>query len=146
MRFLDTNVLIRYLTRDDEDKAERALTVLLNVEGGGESVATSPMVIFETVFVLEKGYNTARETIRERMEALISLRGLRLHNKHIYLRALNIYVEHPISFADAYNAAFMRANRIAEIYTWDTDFDRLDGIRRVEPGANITTKRTARGV
>jgi predicted nucleic acid-binding protein len=134
LRFLDTNVLIRYLTGDDPQKAERAYTLLLSVERGGELVATSPMVIFETVFVLEKTYGTPRATIRERLQSVILSRGLRLANKTLYLSALDLYVQNNISFADAYNAAYMRSRRLEEIYTWDTDFDAIEGIARVEPG------------
>ena len=64
LRFLDTNILLRYLTRDDEAKARRALALMIRVERGEEQVVTSPMVIFETVFTLEKSYRIARSTIK----------------------------------------------------------------------------------
>jgi len=133
LRFLDTNVLIRYLTGDDPQKAERAYALLLSVERGDEPVATSPMVMFETVFVLEKIYGTSRAIIRERLRSVILSRGLRLANKKIYLSALDLYAQINVSFADAYNVAFMRSRSLSEIYTWDSDFDRLPGIVRVEP-------------
>ena len=41
-RFLDTNVILRYLTRDDEVKAQAALRLLLRAERGEERLATSP--------------------------------------------------------------------------------------------------------
>jgi len=135
LRFLDTNILIRLLTRDDEEKANRALTLLLRVEQGQEIVETSSMVIFETIFLLEKSYGTARTKIREDMNDLLALRGFRLASKRIYNDALDLYVNKNISFADAYNAAFMQSRRIREIYSWDRDFDRLEGITRVEPAA-----------
>lgn len=39
----------------------------------------------------------------------------------------------PIDFIDAYNAAVMQARGLQTIYSYDTDFDRLSGIRRLEP-------------
>ncbi len=48
-RLLDTNVLIRYFTRDDPAKGERALALLLRVEQGQAKLATTATVIFETV-------------------------------------------------------------------------------------------------
>ena len=134
-RFLDTNVLIRLLTRDDEQKAQRAHSLLLRVEQDQETVETSPMVIFEVVFILEKSYRIPKETIREDINDLLSLRGMKVADKMLYRHALDLYVEKNISFADAYNAQLMRSRRIAEIYSWDTDFDRLEGIMRVEPVA-----------
>ena len=111
--------------------------MLLRVERGEERVTTSPMVVFETVFILEKSYGTPRAIINERMQALISMRGLRLTNKRLYYQALDTYASTKISFADAYNAAFMRTSGLSEIYSWDFDFDRLEGISRVEPEATV---------
>ncbi len=51
--FLDTNILLRFLTRDDEQKAQQALDLLLRIERGEEKVITSPLVIFETIFIYE---------------------------------------------------------------------------------------------
>lgn len=133
-RFLDTNILLRYLTRDDETKAEQALALLLRIEQNEEKAVTSPMVIFETVFTLQRFYQISRERIGKLVLPIVDLRGLQLANKHIYHRAFELYISHNVSFADAYNAAHMQARQLTEIYSWDRDFDRIPGITRVEPG------------
>ncbi len=133
MRFLDTNVILRYLTRDDEDKAGRALALMLRLERGDERVATSPMVIFEVVFTLEKSYGVPRAAIRERVGDIVSFRGVSLPRKDIFRDALDLYASTSLSFADAFNAAFARRYGVAEIYSWDRDFDRVAGLTRVEP-------------
>ena len=136
MRFLDTNVLVRYLTGDDPEKAKASFALLLRVERGEEAVMTSDIVIAETVYVLQsRTYGMPRERIRDLMEPIIESRGLRLPRKSLYARAFDLYCNNRISFADAYNAAFMQAHNITEVYSYDTDFDRVDGIRRVEPEA-----------
>ncbi len=132
-RFLDTNVLLRYLLGDDKEKAQRAFGLLRRVELGQEKVATSPMVVFETVFTLQKRYRVPRERIRESLRDIISLRGLELPNKSLYVKTLDLYASHNISFTDAFNAAYMASRGITEIYSWDPDFDRLPGIARLEP-------------
>ena len=132
-RFVDTNIFLRYLTRDDEQKAEQALALLRRVERGEEKIATSVMVIFETVFTLQHSYGVAREQTRQLLSDILSLRGLRVPGKSVLLRALDLYSNTNISFADAYNAAFMEASAVSEIYSWDTDFDKLPGITRLEP-------------
>lgn len=134
-RFLDTNVLLRYFTRDDEAKASRALALLTRIERGEERVATSHAVIFETVYTLQRFYNVPRERIRALIAPLIALRGLQLSDKAVYEPAFDLYVARNISFADAYNAAYLRAAGLSEIYSWDTDFDKIDGLTRVEPAA-----------
>ncbi|MCL5075740.1 MAG: PIN domain-containing protein [Chloroflexi bacterium] len=132
-RFLDTNVLLRYFTRDDEEKARRALALLTRVERGEEKVVTSPLVIFETVFTLQHRYQAPRSQIRGLVLDIISLRGLQLPGKDLYHRAFELYVDRNLSFADAYNVAYMERKKVPGIYSWDTDFDRLEGISRCEP-------------
>ncbi len=133
IRFLDTNILLRYLTRDDDHKARRAFDLLIRVEQGEEKVITSSLVIFETVFTLQSFYKLPRLQIKELIVPIISLRGLHLPGKNTYYRAFDLYVTQNISFADAYNAAYMLAEQVSDIYSWDTDFDKIEGITRLEP-------------
>ena len=133
MRFLDTNLLIRYFTRDDEKKAQRVLKLLKRVERGEEKVITSPLVLFEIVFTLQSFYKVPREKIKELLSPILELRGLKLPNKEIYRSALDIYAKKNLSFADAFNAAFAIKKGIKEIYSYDEDFDKIEGIRRVVP-------------
>ena len=133
LRFVDTNILLRYLVRDDENRGKQALALLRRVEQGKEKVATSSMVVFETVFTLEKRYRFPREQIKQAMLDILSLRGLELPNKGLYETVFDLYVGHNISFADAFNAAYMASREMVEIYSWDADFDKLPGVTRVEP-------------
>ncbi len=61
VRFIDTSVLLRLLLRDNEEKAERALMLLLSVERGEARLATSHLVIFETIFTLQR-HNVVTES------------------------------------------------------------------------------------
>ena len=136
MRFLDINVLVRYLTNDDHEKAKASFALLLRVERGEEAVVTSDIVIAEAVFVLQsKTYGMTRERIRDLIEPIIESRGLRLPNKSMYARAFDLYCVNKMGFADAFNVAYMEARGIHEVYSYDTDFDRLPRIKRVEPKA-----------
>lgn len=132
-RFLDTNVLLRYLTGDDAPKAQRALDLLRRVERGEERIETSALVVFETIFTLQHQYSVSRAQIRDMMSDIISLRGLTLAGKAGFRRALDLYASSNLSFADAYNVTYIEQRALAEIYSWDTDFDRVAGIGRVEP-------------
>jgi uncharacterized protein len=137
-RFLDTNILRRYLTRDDEAKAQKALALLQRVDSGEERVETSLIVIFEVVFTLERFYKVPREQIHELVTPIIALRGLRLASKGLIEQSLDHYARagRQVSFADIYNAKFAQSRGIDEIYSWDHDFDEIDGITRVEPNGD----------
>ncbi len=132
-RFLDTNILLRYFTGSDPEMAEAAQRLLAAIERGEEKVVTSALVVFETVFTLQRTYGVPREKVRTMVGDIISLPGIQFAEKQLCVEALGVFVERNISFADAYTAAHMNARGIAEIYSWETDFDRIPGVVRVVP-------------
>ncbi len=134
-RFLDTNILLRYLTGDDPAKAVASLRLLSRLEQGVETVVTTDVVIAETVFSLQsrRRYGLSKARIRELVEPIIAVPGLKLPRKGLYARAFDLYCQKNINFADAYNAAYMESAGLTEVYSYDSDFDRIEGIVRVEP-------------
>lgn len=131
-RFLDTNILLRYLTRDDERKAQAALALLQRIERGEERVVTSQAVIFETVFTLQRFYKVPRPEIVALVLPIVMLRGLQVPNKPLYRETFDLYMARQISLPDAWNAVLMRSQGLTEIYSWDTDFDELSWLTRIE--------------
>ncbi len=132
-RFLDTNILLRYLTRDDEQKAQRSLALLMKVERGEEKVETNLIVVFETIYALQRLYRVPRDVIKELLLNVIRLRGVHLPGKNLCYQALDLYVSKNISFADAYHVAYMNSRGLNEIYSCDTDFDKIAEVIRMEP-------------
>jgi predicted nucleic acid-binding protein len=133
MRFLDTNILLRYFTRDDEEKARKALALLQRIEKGEEKVETSLPVIFETIFTLKKQYKMPLPQIKKLLLPILRSRGLRLPSKTLCITALDLFVERNISYADAFNAVYMQSKGMTEVFSWDKDFDHIEGITRIEP-------------
>jgi len=133
--YLDTNVIIRYLTRDDPAQAGRASLFLQQVEAATTTVTTSEAVIVEVVYVLSSKslYNLPRSDIRFHLTNIISLRGLRLPYKGTYLRALDLYASTNLDFVDALNVAHMERAGIKTIVSFDRDFDRVASVNRREP-------------
>ena len=65
---------------------------------------------------------------------ILTLRALRLPQKRVYLRALDLYASSPfLDFEDALAVAHMEQRGIREVLSYDRDFDRVEGITRVEP-------------
>ena len=133
MRFIDTNIFLRYFTRDDEKKAGEVLKLLKRVERNEEKVLTSPLVIFETIFTLETYYKIERKEIKKLLQPILNLRGLKLDFKDVFESALELYSKKKISFADAFNTCFIRGQQIKEIYSFDEEFDKIEGIKRIIP-------------
>ena len=137
MDFLDTNIILRYLTGDDKAKAEACYELLEQVRQGNKELFTCEAVITEVVYVLSSprlSYQLSRREIRARLSPILFLQGLRIPNKSIYFRALDIYVAHPqLDFEDAIAVAYMERIGVTQIVSYDRDFDRIDGIERIEP-------------
>lgn len=133
MFFLDTNIILRHLVRDDEEKSARSKELLARIERDELKARTSDVVITEAVFVLERTYRVPKQDIRQYVLPIILFRGLILPRKRLYLRIFELYVKKNISFADAYNAALMEKLKISEVASYDPHFDRIEGFRRFEP-------------
>jgi predicted nucleic acid-binding protein len=131
--FLDTNIFLRHLRQDHPDHSPRATAFLTRIEQGEVKVRTSDTVIFETVFTLERSYHQEKAAIRDTVLPLLELPGVVLPGKRRYRKVFSLYLEKNISFADAYHAVLMEHLHLTEIVSFDTDFDRIEGLTRIEP-------------
>jgi uncharacterized protein len=132
---VDTDVLMRLLTGDDLAK-QRAVHALFQQVARGDLILCAPdTVIADAVFVLSSRtlYRRSREEIRTLLRPLLLLPGFKVQNKLLVLRALDIYAGMNIDFGDAMIAAYAERRGQPILYSYDHDFDRVPGVRRLEP-------------
>lgn len=134
MRFVDSNVLIRLFAGEPFDQYQCSVELFREIEGNREVIALNHIVIFETVWVLNRTYKVSMREIRKLILDLLSMPSVRVVQTHLIEEAFDIAIEHNIPFADGYNVVFMRANSLDHVYAWDRHFDRVEGITRLEPG------------
>ncbi len=65
---VDTNVIVRFLVRDDEDQAEAARKRLKQAERERERLFVPLLVVLETIWVLESAYDKSRSEILDSIE------------------------------------------------------------------------------
>lgn len=133
---LDANVVIRHLTRDDPERAERARALFKDVENSRLQVAVLEASVAEIVYVLssKRLYNLPRTQVRQLLAPLLALRGIKLAHKRTQLAALDLYAgRRNLSYVDALMAAHARRAGGADIVSFDADFDALEGVRRRSP-------------
>ena len=135
MQFVDANVFIRFLTRDDPEKAQACFQLFQKAKKREILLTTSESVIAEVVYVLSSNqlYNLPREQIRALLYPLLSVPGLRLTHRNMYLRALDLYAAYPIHMEDALIVAQMERQKVTELYIYDRDFNHLPEVSRLEP-------------
>jgi predicted nucleic acid-binding protein len=131
--FIDSNILLCHFHGDHPEHSPRATALLARIERGELEAQLSDMVIFETVFTLERSYKIPKAQIRDALLPLLALPGIVLPGKRRYIRIFEIYVDFNLPFGDAYIAADMERYGATEIYSFDKQFNRLPGIIRQEP-------------
>ena len=123
---IDTNVLVRYLVRDDAVQAEVAQTLLedLSIEQPG-FVCREVMV--ETVWVLERTYKLTRVDIAAAVEELVTTAGLVVEEADAVAQAAAHYRFGGPDFADLMILAAGERAGARPLYTFDQRLSRLDG-------------------
>jgi len=135
MEFLDTNIFLRYLTRDDPVKAQRCYELFQQIKRKEIRATTSESVLAEVVYVLASRalYNQPRENIRTLLLPIVSLPGLRVPHRRAFLRALDLYAGTSLDFEDALSVAHIERMKLTTIVSYDADFGRVKHIQRREP-------------
>ncbi|MCC6943899.1 MAG: PIN domain-containing protein [Thermomicrobiales bacterium] len=132
--FLDANVFLRYLTQDEPDHFRRSNDLMMRLIAGDVSAIASTSVILEVIFTLHRSYKLPRTEIVAAMSILLSASGIVVEQKPAVMEALHLFAEHSaLSMADCFHVAWMRANGLTEIISFDRGFDRLPDIERIEP-------------
>jgi predicted nucleic-acid-binding protein len=128
---IDTNVLVRHLTGDPAEMAQRA-TRLLAISSPGDLVLVD-LVVAEVVYVLESFYKAPREQVAEAVRSIIGFEAITVVDRETLLRAIEIYEVDRIDFAEAYLVAVAESADLAQIVSFDRSIDRMGTVRRIEP-------------
>ncbi|MGD2091947.1 MAG: PIN domain-containing protein [Candidatus Aminicenantes bacterium] len=131
--FIDTNILLRYLTGDDPEKYEKCRDLFKRALEKKIFLLTSDMVIAELIWTLGSFYKVPKEEIIEKITIIINTPNLKIPNKKLISDILVLFSQKNIDYIDAYNAVFMKHNSCAQIFSYDKDFDRIEDIKRMEP-------------
>ena len=138
MRFLDANPFIyayykprRELSEYERKLKEGAKQIIARISRGEEEVVTTVVHISEVVNILKHGM-----TFEELYEVILGLFGLEnvkilSVSREDYLAAVELSLELKLDPNDALAIQVMHAIGINEIYSFDTDFDRVKGIIRL---------------
>ena len=127
--FVDTNILVRHLTGDPPDLAERATAHL----GTERELLLTDLVAAETVYVLESFYAAPRDQVGEAVRSLIAFDSIVCVDPALLLRAVEVYETDRIDFAEAYLVGCAETTGIGKVASFDRSIDRVNTIERIEP-------------
>lgn len=114
---IDTNVLVRFLTRDDEGQARLARATFQN-----RTIWLTKTVLLETEWVLRFSYKFPEDKINAALRAVLGLPQVATENAEQVLLALNWHSQ-GMDFADALHLAGSTSAK--NFVTFDKKFAKL---------------------
>jgi predicted nucleic-acid-binding protein len=97
---VDTNVLVRYLIRDDQSQYEKARRLIDREVSKGEPVLVSMLVLLETEWVLRSRYELAKAEIVTAFSALLDTADLAFEDEPSVEHAVYSWKDSAADFAD----------------------------------------------
>lgn len=111
---IDTNVLVRLLTEDDQAQYRKSLALFEK-----ENIFIPDTVILETEWVLRYAYDFDSESIASGLKKLFGLANVQLSEPVLIAQALEWH-EGGLDFADALHLA--KSQQLGKLYTFDKPF------------------------
>jgi predicted nucleic-acid-binding protein len=126
MRAIDTNVLVRLITRDDDRQAESAEEFVAN------GAWVSHLVLAETVWVLDSVYERTPAEIARAIAMLLAHKQLTVQDQDIVETALATFRKHKgVSISDILIFEIARKNGHLPLGSFDREFAKLEGVQRL---------------
>ena len=97
---IDTNVLVRYITQDDEAQSAIATEFIENYCASGKKIFINHLVVCELVWVLKKCYKLSKPEIINVIKSIIQVSQFSIENVQIIWQALTDYQKGAADFAD----------------------------------------------
>ncbi len=126
MRAVDTNVLVRLITRDDQKQTASAEAFV------SKGAWVSHLVLAETVWVLDSVYELDSEQIATSIEMLTNHEHLTIQDADVVGTALDNFRSRPsVSFGNNLIVEIARKNGHVPVGTFDRDLAKLEGAQRL---------------
>jgi len=127
--FVDTNVVVRHLTGEPPDLADRATRYFATER----DLLLTDLVVAETVYVLESFYEAPRSQVAEAVRSLLAFDSIVCVDPALLLRAIEIFEVDRLDFAESYLVACAESTGVGRVASFDQAIDRVDTVERVEP-------------
>ena len=117
---IDTNIVIRLLTRDDKVQYRLALELVKSVRGR-RLLVINPIVVAETIWVLERSYRLDRQRSRPLLEQLVHSIEFTIPTQMSCESWQSWFSATHRDFSDAMIAAINRDSGCSKTLTFDED-------------------------
>ena len=125
---LDTNVLVRLVTRDDEAQAQRAKAAFDRHAGQSGGLFITDVVVAELCWTLARAYHAARTDIARTVRALLDNSSIAFESPDAVRAALAAFEAGTVDFPDCLIVAKARHAGCSSVLTFDRRMTALPGV------------------
>jgi predicted nucleic-acid-binding protein len=124
---IDTNVLVRFLVRDDEAQFEKARKLIKREVAAGRRVFVNQLVLMETEWVLRSRYDVPKNQIIAAISGLLDASDAQFEDEPAIEEALFIWKDSTADFADCLIGAKNRRLGYRATASFDAKASKLPG-------------------
>ena len=128
---IDTNILIRFLVRDDESQFEQARRLIKREVAAGRRVFVSQLVLLETEWVLRSRYDFQKAEIIGAISGLLDATDVQLEDEPAVEEALFVWKDRSAGFADCLIGARNKRLGCSATASFDAKAAKLPGFIRL---------------
>ena len=134
MRGIDSNILVYALNKDLPEHMP-CKELLINIVNGNELVSIPSIVVMESFHALVKAFSFKEVEVKKRLIAIIDSKNINVLeiSTSSILFAFEIAEKYKTGGRDSLIAASLLENKIQEIYSHDSDFDKIKLMKRIDP-------------
>ena len=126
MRAVDTNILVRLLTRDDERQATSAETFI--EKGAWVSI----LAVAETIWVLSAVYHRSAAQLMAAIDLLLNHKSLTIQDSDVVSEALLMFRAKPrLRFSDCIILQLARKAGHLPLGTFDSSLSKVEGAHKL---------------
>lgn len=131
--FIDTNVFLRVLIKENPEFFNSSVKLLEKIKKGTIKAVTSSIVLAEIGWTLSSFYKFEKETIIRSLKSIVNLHGLAIEDEVNWLYALDFFGKKKVKLIDCLIASRKEIReRKWVVISFDQEFDKL-GVKRLEP-------------
>lgn len=116
MKGLDTNILVRFFTKDDQEQFEQVFQLFSQQD---LTFFISYPVLVELVWVLERGYNFNKQQIIFVLDELLDTKHFHFENANNLKEAITLFKNNSADFSDCLIGVLGTSNKCDSTYTFD---------------------------
>lgn len=126
MKALDTNVLVRFLVKDDAHQSKIVYRVFKQAEADKNMFWVPLLVVLETLWVLDSVYEIPRKEILDSIYEILSMPILKFEAQSTVQRFIFYARENKIDLSDVLIACSAEISGCERVLTFDKKASKLD--------------------